>query len=99
MHNGRRPFGVLNSVLVQNLLRFCLIKRTKKHIPYGKKCTAANSFREQLENTLGLFGKHNLIWLTSFRGMFPRCSLFTCKLGLLRIFSEYVANMIQGSKL
>ena len=23
MHHGRRPFGVLNSVLVQNLLRFC----------------------------------------------------------------------------
>ena len=31
MHYGRRPFGVLNSVLVQNLSRFCLKKRTKKH--------------------------------------------------------------------
>ena len=53
--------------------------------PYGKKCTAANNFREQLANTLRLFGKHNLIWLTSIGGMFPRCSLFTCKLGLPRI--------------
>ena len=75
--------------------------------PYGKKCTAATNFREQLANTLRLFGKHNLIWLTSIRGMFGRCSLFTCKLGLprillvssLRIFREYLANMIQDSKL
>ena len=75
--------------------------------PYGKKYTAVNNFRKQLANTLRLFGKHNLIWLTSIRGMFARCSLFTCKLGLprillvnsLRIFSEYVANMIQDSKL
>ena len=31
VHHGRRPFGVLNLVLVQNLSRFCLKKRTKKH--------------------------------------------------------------------
>ena len=75
--------------------------------PYGKKCTAANNFREPLANTLWLFGKHNLIWLTNIHRMFARCSLFTCKLGLprilwvnsLRIFSEYVADMIQDSKL
>ena len=53
--------------------------------PYGKKCTAENNFREQLANTLPLFGKHNLIWLTSIHGMFARCSLFTCKLALRRI--------------
>ena len=77
------------------------------YFPYGKKCTAVNNFRKQLANTLRLFGKHNLIWLTSIRGMLARCSLFTCKLGLprilwvnsLQIFSEYVANMIQDSKL
>ena len=40
--------------------------------PYEKKCTAANNFREQLANTLRLLGKHNLIWLTSIRGMFTR---------------------------
>ena len=32
-------------------------------IPYGKKCTAANNFREQLANTLRLFGKHTLYGL------------------------------------
>ena len=66
--------------------------------PYGKKCTAANNFREQLANTLRLLGKHNLIWLTSIRGMFARCSLFTCKLGLPRtlpqIFREHAFKSV-----
>ena len=77
--------------------------------PYGKKCTAANNFREQLANTLGilceysgntlrLLGNHNLIWLTSIRGMFARCSLFTCKLGLPRtlprIFREHAFKAV-----
>ena len=72
-----------------------------------KKCTAVNNFGEQLAKTLRLFRKHNLIWLTSIHGMFARCSLFTCKLGLRqyfeltacenlasmwRTFSEYVAT-------
>ena len=30
MHHGRRPLGVLNSVLVQNLLRFCKKKTGKE---------------------------------------------------------------------
>ena len=77
--------------------------------PYGKKCTAANNFREQLANTLRilceysgntlrLLGNHNLIWLTSIRGMFARCSLFTCKLGLPRtlprIFREHAFKSV-----
>ena len=79
------------------------------NIPYGKKCTAANNFREQLANalrilceysgnTLRLLGNHNLIWLTSIRGMFARCSLFTCKLGLPRtlprIFREHAFKSV-----
>ena len=48
------------------------LERLARNIPYGKKCTAANNFREQLANTLRLLGKHNLIWLTSIRGMFAR---------------------------
>ena len=58
-------------------------------------------FSEQLANTLRIIGKHNHIWQTSIRGIFARCSFFTCKLGLqrilivnsLRIFCEYVANI------
>ena len=58
-------------------------------------------FGEQLANTLRIIGKHTHIWQTSIRGIFARCSFFTCKLGLqrilivnsLRIFCEYVANI------
>ena len=58
-------------------------------------------YGEQLANTLRIIGKHNHIWQTSIRGIFARCSFFTCKLGLqrilivnsLRIFCEYVANI------
>ena len=58
-------------------------------------------FSEQLANTLRIIGKHNHMWQTSIRGIFARCSFFTCKLGLqrilivnsLRIFCEYVANI------
>ena len=31
VHHGHRPSGVLNSVLVQNFLRFCQKKCAKKH--------------------------------------------------------------------
>ena len=58
-------------------------------------------FGEQLANTLRIIGKHNLIWQTSIRGIFTRCSFFTCILDLqrilivnsMRIFCEYVANI------
>ena len=41
------------------------VKTTYDKFPYGKNCSAMNYFREQLANILGLFGKHNLKWLTS----------------------------------
>ena len=65
-------------------------------------CTICILFwRTLLANTLRIIGKHNHIWQTSIRGIFARCSFFTCKLGLqrilivnsLRIFCEYVANI------
>ena len=58
---GTKKNGIIETVLLST-----------QNTPYGKKCTAANNFREQLANTLRLLGKHNLIWLTSIRGMFAR---------------------------
>ena len=73
-HSRCRIFASIVMIFCQKFILMIL--------PLRKKCTAVNNFREQLANTLRLFGKHNLIWLTSIHGMFARCSLFSCKLGM-----------------
>ena len=70
--------------------------------PLRKKMHCRKQFSrtasEYSANTLRLLSKHNLIWLTSIRGMFARCSLFTCKLGLPRtlprIFREHAFKSV-----